>query len=76
MINLSSEVGGEIKIIEDSASAETESLIRQVATGEIKYTVTDQTIAMVNSFYFPNLDINTVISLPRQNCVGCAQEFA
>jgi membrane-bound lytic murein transglycosylase F len=66
MVNLSSEVGGEIKIIEDSATAETESLIRQVATGEIKYTVTDQTIAMVNSFYFPNLDIKTALSLPQQ----------
>ncbi|MBL7876000.1 MAG: transporter substrate-binding domain-containing protein, partial [Cyclobacteriaceae bacterium] len=29
MINLSNEVGGEIKIVEDSALAETESLIRQ-----------------------------------------------
>lgn len=66
MINLSNEVGGEIKIVEDSALAETESLIRQVATGEIKYTVTDQTLAMVNSFYYPNLDINTVLSLPQQ----------
>ncbi len=66
MVNLSSEIGGEIKIVEDSASAETESLIRKVATGEIKYTVTDQTIAMVNSFYYPNLDINTVMSLPQQ----------
>ncbi|MBK8290916.1 MAG: transglycosylase SLT domain-containing protein [Flammeovirgaceae bacterium] len=66
MINLSNEVGGVIKIVEDSALAETESLIRQVATGEIKYTVTDQTLAMVNSFYYPNLDINTVLSLPQQ----------
>ncbi|HNV28329.1 MAG TPA: transporter substrate-binding domain-containing protein [Cyclobacteriaceae bacterium] len=66
MINLSNEVGGEIKIIEDSATAETESLIKKVATGEIKYTVTDQTIAMVNSFYYPNLDISTVLSLPQQ----------
>ncbi|MDZ7649200.1 MAG: transporter substrate-binding domain-containing protein [Cytophagales bacterium] len=66
MINLSNEVGGQIKIVEDSALAETESLIRQVATGEIKYTVTDQTLAMVNSFYYPNLDINTVLSLPQQ----------
>lgn len=50
--NLSQEVGGDIVIKEDSALAETESLIRQVATGEIKYTVTDQTIAMVNSLYY------------------------
>ncbi len=70
MVNLSSEIGGPIKIIEDSATAETESLIRNVATGEIKYTVTDQTIAMVNQLYYPNLDINTVVSLPQQIAWG------
>jgi membrane-bound lytic murein transglycosylase F len=64
--NLSEEVGGEIKIREDSASSETESLIRKVAAGEIQYTVTDQTIAMVNALYYPDLDINTVLSLPQQ----------
>jgi membrane-bound lytic murein transglycosylase F len=66
MRNLSQEVGGPIEIIPDSASAETESLIRKVAHGEIKYTVTDQTLAMVNALYYPNLDINTVVSLPQQ----------
>jgi membrane-bound lytic murein transglycosylase F len=70
MVNLSSEIGGHINIIEDSATAETESLIRDVATGEIKYTVTDQTIAMVNLLYYPNLDINTVLSLPQQIAWG------
>ncbi len=64
--NLSEEVGGEIIIREDSADAETESLIRKVAQGEIKYTVTDQMIAQVNQLYYPDIDINTVISLPQQ----------
>jgi membrane-bound lytic murein transglycosylase F len=64
--NLSTEIGGEIIIHEDSASAETESLIQKVAAGEIQYTVTDQTIAMVNAIYYPNLDIETVLSLPQQ----------
>lgn len=63
---LSANLGGKIKIIEDSASAETESLIRKVATGEIKYTISDQTIAMVNTSYYPNLDIKTVLSSPQQ----------
>jgi len=62
---LSEEVGGKIVIVEDSAGAETESLIRQVALGEIELTVTDQTLAMVNALTYPNLDINTVISLPQ-----------
>jgi membrane-bound lytic murein transglycosylase F len=36
MKNLSQEIGGDIQLKEDSATAETESLIRQVATGEIR----------------------------------------
>jgi membrane-bound lytic murein transglycosylase F len=64
--NLSDEVGGEIAIVEDSADAETESLIRRVANGEIQYTVADQMLAMVNATYYPNLDVNTVLSLPQQ----------
>lgn len=70
MSEISSNLGGRIKVIEDSDSAETESLIRKVATGEIKYTVTDQTIAMVNASYYPNLDINTVLSESQQIAWG------
>ncbi len=66
LLRLSEEVGGEIRIVEDSAGAETESLIRQVAMGEIPYTVTDQTFAMVNASLYPDLDISTVISLPQE----------
>ena len=64
--NLSQEIGGQIIIEEDSASAETESLIKKVAEGEIKFTVTDQTIALVNAAYYPNLDVNTMMSLPQR----------
>ncbi|MGC4022731.1 MAG: transporter substrate-binding domain-containing protein [Cyclobacteriaceae bacterium] len=64
--NLSQEIGGEIIVHEDSADAETESLIRKVAQGQIEFTVTDQMIAQVNQLYYPTIDINTVISLPQQ----------
>jgi len=64
--HLSHEIGGNIVIREDSAAAETESLIQKVAMGEIQYTVTDQTIGMVNAIYYPNLDVSTVLSLPQQ----------
>ena len=64
--NLSHEIGGEILIEEDSASAETESLITRVANGEIHLTVTDQSLGMVNSIYYPDLDVGTVLSLPQQ----------
>lgn len=64
--NLSQELGGEIIIVEDSATAETESLIKKVAEGEIDFTVTDQMIAMVNAAYYPNIDISTMVSLPQR----------
>ncbi|HEY5824077.1 MAG TPA: transporter substrate-binding domain-containing protein, partial [Cyclobacteriaceae bacterium] len=64
--NLSKEMGGEIIIHEDSLATETESLIHKVVSGEIDYTVTDQTIGMVNAVYYPELDVNTLISLPQQ----------
>lgn len=66
LVNLSQEIGGEIVIIEDSASSETESLIQKVAEGKIDFTVSDQTIAMVNAAYYPNLDVNTMVSLPQR----------
>jgi len=64
--NLSEEIGGEIIVREDSADAESESLIRRVANGEIRYTVADQMTAQVNQLYYPDIDINTVLSLPQQ----------
>lgn len=66
MKNLSQEIGGDISIVEDSANAESESLIRQVALGNIQYTVADHPIAMVNANYYPNLDVSTILSSPQQ----------
>ncbi|MEQ9592902.1 MAG: transporter substrate-binding domain-containing protein, partial [Cyclobacteriaceae bacterium] len=64
--NLSQEIGGEIIIIEDSASSETESLIKKVAEGEIDFTVTDEMIGLVNAAYYDNLDVKTKVSFPQQ----------
>jgi membrane-bound lytic murein transglycosylase F len=66
MKNLSEEIGGDILIKEDSADAMSESLIKQVATGQIDYSVADHPIAMVNAAYYPNLDVGTILSLPQQ----------
>jgi membrane-bound lytic murein transglycosylase F len=63
--NLSTEVGGEIIVKEDSL-AETESLIWKVESGEISYTVADQPFALVNATYYPDLDVKTVLSVPQQ----------
>jgi membrane-bound lytic murein transglycosylase F len=64
--NLSEELGGDIIVKEDTLTAESESLIRKVAVGGIDYTVADHTIAQVNAAYYPNLDVNTVLSVPQQ----------
>jgi membrane-bound lytic murein transglycosylase F len=64
--NLSEEIGGDILIERDTLVAESESLIRKVALGEIDYTVADHTIARVNASYYPNLDVNTVLSVAQQ----------
>ncbi len=64
--NLSEEIGGDIIIKQDSTDVETESLIQRVAAGEINLTVADHAMAAVNAAYYPNLDINTVLSLSQQ----------
>lgn len=64
--HLSEEIGGEIIVREDSAGAETESLIQKVANNEIKYTVADHMLARVNQLYYPDIDIGTVLSLSQQ----------
>ncbi len=64
--NLSEEIGGDINIVRDTTSAETESLMRRVALGEIPYTVADHMFAEVNSHYYPNLDVKTAVSVTQQ----------
>ena len=66
LYNLSDEIGGDIIIVEDSDSLETEKLIKMVANGQIKYTVADESVALVNASYYPNIDIKTPISFPQQ----------
>lgn len=66
LANLSAEIGSDFIIKKDSLTTETESLIRKVAMGEIDYTVADHMLAQVNAAYYDNLDVNLVLSLPRQ----------
>jgi membrane-bound lytic murein transglycosylase F len=61
--NLSSEIGAPINIIE--MDQDTEELIAMVAEGEIEYTVADQHVAMANSTWYDNIDIETEISFPQ-----------
>lgn len=68
--NLSDEIGGEINIVEAGPEETTENLIHKVATGQIKYTVAEENVALLNATYFPILDVNTAVSLPQQIAWG------
>lgn len=60
---LSEEIGDSIHIIEVPYDAE--KLIRNVANGEIEYTVCDENVAKVIASYYHNIDISTPVSFPQ-----------
>jgi len=62
--NLSNEIGRSIHI-EKMENIEVEQLIEMVANGEIDYTIADQNVAIVNTNYYPNIDIATEVSFPQ-----------
>ena len=64
--SLSEQVGGDINIIEDDPSVDTEQLIKNVAEGAYDYTISDENIAFINKSYYPILDIETPVSFPRR----------
>ncbi|PID57464.1 MAG: lytic transglycosylase F [Ignavibacteriae bacterium] len=64
--NLSHEIGGHIEIHEAPDSLSTEDLIKDVAEGQIDFTISDDNIATLNQAFFPNIDIGTYISLPQK----------
>jgi len=64
--NLSEEIGGDIKIIEDFEDVRQEELIQKVADGEIDYTIADENVGLVNATYFPNLDVKTPVSFSQK----------
>lgn len=64
--NLSREIGADIHIVEADVGVTTEDLISMVAEGQIKFTVSDENIAAIQSAYYSDLDVSTAISLPQQ----------
>jgi membrane-bound lytic murein transglycosylase F len=70
--SLSREIGDSINIIEVPHDAE--QLIQSVATGEIEYTVCDENVAVVNSTYYPDIDIKTPVSFPQNIAWGLRKE--
>jgi len=64
LTKLADEIADEITIVSDPR--EVEELIAAVASGEIEYTVADEHVALVNTRYFPNLDVATPLSFPQK----------
>ncbi len=64
--SLEKQIGGEIEIIEDSASVESDEMIRRVSIGQYDYTVADENLAHANSFHYKNIDFATPISFPTR----------
>lgn len=61
--SLSNEIGGGIRIME--VQLDSEQLIQRVALGEIDYTICDENVGLVNTTYFPHLDVSTAVSFPQ-----------
>lgn len=72
--NLEEEMGDSINIVEVPYDAE--SLIQNVARGDIDYTVCDENIALVNSRYYPDIDISTPVSFPHNIAWGLRKEHS
>lgn len=62
--NLSEENGTQVIVVE-MPKYEADELIELVANGEIDFTVCDEDVARVNSFYFDNIDIDTPVSFDQ-----------
>ncbi|PID93931.1 MAG: lytic transglycosylase F [Bacteroidetes bacterium] len=59
--NLMEEMGDTIYVVEDP-ECEMEELISAVAKGKIRYTVSDEHVALVNSRYYADIDVKTPVS--------------
>ena len=64
--NLSEELGGNIFIEKLSGEMATDEIIKQVAKGNIKYTVADNNIAKIMASYYPILDIKVPVSFSQR----------
>ncbi len=64
LATLADEIGDTIIVIQEDKDVE--ELIAAVADKEIDFTVADEHIALVNSKYYPNIDVKTPISFPQK----------
>lgn len=68
LVSLSGEIGASIGVVE--VPYESEQLIRNLAKGEIDYTICDENVALVNTTYYKNIDVSTPVSFPQSLAWG------
>ena len=64
--NLADEMGGTIDIVQMPGTVSPEKLIKNVSEGEIEYTVVEDNVALINSTYYSNIDIDLQVSFPQR----------
>lgn len=64
--NLASELGGQIHVDRIPGEMATDEIIKQVAVGNIKYTIADNNIAKIMASYYPVLDIDVPVSFSQR----------
>ena len=75
LLNLNEELGGGIDIqCIESDTVTLEDLITQVAEGKIDYTVSENSIALFNKTYYPNLDVDLAISFDQKSSWAVRKE--
>lgn len=68
--NIQNEIGDTIYIYEENGDISTDYLIEQVADGTIDYTVADKNVAIINQYYWNNLDISLPLSFKQKIAFG------
>jgi membrane-bound lytic murein transglycosylase F len=65
LAELSDTLTGDIDIVEVVGDSSTESLVRQVARGEIELAVSQENLALLKQSYFDNLEVRPAIAAPH-----------
>ncbi len=66
VLNLSEELGGTIHLEDLPGNMATDAIVREVAKGNIKYTVADNNIAKLMASYYPILDVDVPVSFSQR----------
>ncbi len=64
LLHLQQEIGGNIRILK-LPGKNPEDLLQMVAKGEIDFTICDETLSKIGQKYYPELDVQTQVSLAQ-----------